>query len=147
MLDLLTTTKGVKVTALATSSYAAFNPRRGVPVQTSIGRPRFPLDYELREQISELMPSGLLKVSDDATFTRLYRERLDALDFQALLAQFDAISKRNDHKRLVLLCFEDVHAGEFCHRRVFAEWYKDRAGRLVPELGEGGIVHLSGGEV
>jgi hypothetical protein len=27
----------------------------------------------------------------------------------------------------VLLCFEDVHVGEFCHRTVFAEWWSSSA--------------------
>jgi hypothetical protein len=38
---------------------------------------------------------------------------------------------------LVLLCFEDVLEGEFCHRRVFATWWEEKIGEHVPELGEG----------
>jgi hypothetical protein len=131
------------VTALATYRYATFRPSMGVPVQTSIGRPKFPLDYELREQVRELMPRGLFgtDLSGDE-FTRRYRERLDKLDLDALRAQFDAISKRNGHKRVVLLCFEDVHAGKHCHRRDFADWYYERTGQRIPELGSGRTVIL-----
>jgi Protein of unknown function, DUF488 len=132
------------VTALATGRYQTFTPSQGVPVQASLGRPKFPLDYELRETVRELMPWGLLdkKLSDDE-FTRRYRQRLDRLDLDALRAQFDAISKRHE-KRPVLLCFEDVHAGEFCHRRVFADFWQERTGRRIPEVGSGGTVHLDG---
>jgi hypothetical protein len=114
----------------------------GVPVQTSIGRPRFSLEYELREQVSELMPVGLLGKMSDDEFTSRYRERLARLDLDALRAKFDAIQKRHDGKRVVLLCFEDVRAGEFCHRRVFADFWLERTGELVPEVGGGGQVNL-----
>ena len=113
----------------------------GVPVQTSVGRPWFRLDYELHEQVRELMPRGLLKLEGDV-FRKAYIAQLDKLDLDALRAQFEAIQKRHDGKRPVLLCFEDVHAGEFCHRRVFADWWKERTGRLVREVGAGGTVIL-----
>ncbi len=113
----------------------------GVPVQTSLGRPKFPIDYELREQVRELMPRGLFgKGLSEDEFTRRYRERLDRLDLDALRAQFDAISKRNGHKRVVLLCFEDVRAGKLCHRRVFADFWLERTGERIPEVGGGGTV-------
>jgi hypothetical protein len=123
------------MTALATHRYATFRPSMGVPVQTSLGRPKFPIDYELREQVRELMPRGLLgkRLSDDE-FIRLYRERLDGLDLNALRGQFDAISKRHDNARVVLLCFEDVHAGKLCHRSLFASWYEEQTGVVVPEI-------------
>jgi hypothetical protein len=129
------------VTALATYSYAAFRRSLGVPVQTSLGRPKFPIDYELREQVRELMPQGLFgkNLSDDE-FTHHYRGLLDRLDLDTLRTEFDAISKRYDNARVVLLCFEDVRAGRSCHRRVFADWFYERTGERVPELGGGGAV-------
>jgi hypothetical protein len=129
------------VTALATGRYATFRSPLGVAVQTSIGRPRFPIDYELHEQVRELTPFGLRKLEGDE-FTRRYRERLDKLDLDALRAQFDAISKRHDNARVVLLCFEDVRAGERCHRRDFADFWFERTGQRVPEVGGGGTLLL-----
>ena len=35
---------------------------------------------------------------------------------------------------VVLLCFEDVWAGQQCHRRLLAEHWQERTGHLVPEL-------------
>ncbi len=131
------------MTALATGRYATFRPSLGVPVQASLGRPKFPIRYELHEEIRELMPRGLFgKELSEAEFTGRYRQRLDQLDLDALRAQFDAISKRNGHKRVVLLCFEDVHAGEFCHRRVFADWFQESTGQSVRDVGSGGTVIL-----
>ena len=127
------------MTALATARYAKFRRSMGVPVQASLGRPKFPIDYELHEQVRELMPRGLFgKGLSDDEFTRLYRERLDRLDLDALRAQFDAISKRHDNARVVLLCFEDVLAGQLCHRRVWADWFHERTGQRVPEVGPTG---------
>jgi uncharacterized protein YeaO (DUF488 family) len=36
----------------------------------------------------------------------------------------------------VLLCWEN--SGAFCHRRLVAEWFEDRLGVSVPEVGEEG---------
>lgn len=128
------------MTALATARYATFKSSWGVPVQASVGGPKFPIDYELREEVRELMPRGLLSVSDPAEFTRRYRERLDRLDLDVLHAQFHAISGRHGGKRIVLLCFEDVRAGELCHRRVFADFWIERTGQDVPELVRGNVI-------
>lgn len=129
------------MTALATSSYKTFRPSLGVPVRITVYPPRFKLAYDLTEYVRELAPHGLLKLDGDE-FTRRYREQLDQLDLDALRAQFDAIQKRHDGKRVVLLCFEDVHAGEFCHRRVFADWWQERTGQLIREVGAGGTVNV-----
>jgi hypothetical protein len=35
----------------------------------------------------------------------------------------------------VLLCYEALKKpGEFCHRRIFAEWYESQTGLVIPEL-------------
>jgi hypothetical protein len=118
---------------LATSRYADFTSAMGVPVQTSIGRPRWPLSYELTESAKRLMPWGLLgkDISED-DFTAHYRARLDKVGVDVLAATFEAISKRHDGARLVLLCFEPQ--GQFCHRRLFAAWWTEQTNQDVPEL-------------
>ena len=128
------------MTEFATGRYATFEPPMGVPVQTSLGRPKFPLRYELREEVSELMPRGLFgKGLSEAEFTARYRERLAKVGVDRLRRQFDAISRRHGGARLVCLCFEPV--GQFCHRRVFAEWLQERTGQVVPEV-EPAQLHL-----
>jgi hypothetical protein len=116
---------------LATCSYRDFDPAMGVPVQISIGRPKFPLRYDLTEQVRSLMPWGLLGADD---FVCRYRERLEQIEPGVLTGTFASISERHGGARLVALCFEDVHAGQFCHRRVFAAWWHERTGQPVPEV-------------
>jgi uncharacterized protein (DUF488 family) len=45
-------------------------------------------------------------------------------------------------KSLVLLCWE--RHGEFCHRRLFAEWFRENISIEVPELAPGMIAKQSG---
>lgn len=118
---------------LATASYRTFIPAMGVPVATSLGRPKFPISYELTEEVGALKPFGLLDL-DGAEFTARYRDRLEKVGTAKLWRVFHAISRKHDGARLVLLCYEDVLAGQFCHRRVFADWWQERAGQAVPEL-------------
>lgn len=38
---------------------------------------------------------------------------------------------------LVLMCFDDLSKpGAWCHRTMFAEWYYEKTGVSVPELGK-----------
>jgi hypothetical protein len=123
------------MTDLATGRYSTFAPAQGVPIQTSIGRPKFPLRYDLTEKVPDLMPFGLLGADLSADeFTAAYRERLDKAGVDSLAATFAAISARHGGARLVLLCFEDVHAGQLCHRRIFADHWLERTGQRVDEV-------------
>lgn len=126
---------------LATGRYSTFDPSMGVPVAITLGRPKFPLRYKLEHEARRLAPWGLFDVKDPDEFTSRYRERLDKLDLDALLMKFEAISAQHGGLRAVLLCFEDVHAGQFCHRRVFAEWFERRTGQRAPELEIPAITH------
>jgi hypothetical protein len=122
---------------LATGRYQSFDPAQGVPVRTTVGRPRFRLGYELKHEIRELAPVGLMNL-DGAEFEAAYRARLDRLDLGALVERFEAISAAEGGQRVVLLCFEDVWAGQACHRRTFAAWFEEQPdGWSVPELEPG----------
>ncbi len=120
---------------LATGRYSTFELAMGVPVATSLGRPKFSITYALDEEVGALKPWGLLgKGLSEDEFTARYRGRLDKTGVGKLQRVFHAISRKYDGARLVLLCFEDVHAGQFCHRRVFAEWWEEYTGQRVPEV-------------
>jgi len=41
---------------------------------------------------------------------------------------------QGDQPGIMLLCFENVHAGERCHRRYLADWITAKLGLDVPEL-------------
>jgi hypothetical protein len=103
------------------------------PVGITVSPPRWRLAYELAGNVGVLAPHGLLEVDDLAEFERRYRERLDRLGVEpirALLAAFAAFSAENG---CVLLCYEKD--AELCHRRFFAQWWEERTGEHVPELG------------
>jgi hypothetical protein len=122
----------IATVGLATSRYASFRPGFGLPVQISVGAPKFwrrsaPADGRL------LAPWGLLDPdmpTDECQ--RRYRQRLDAKS-ERIVALLARLARRHG-QRLVLLCFEDVWAGQVCHRRWFAEWFEQRHGIVLPEL-------------
>jgi hypothetical protein len=122
--------------SLATASYRSFVPRMGVPVQTSLGRPKYGLPYELVEELHALKPWGLFgtDMADDE-FERKYRARLDKTGTSKLWRVFHAISRKHDGARLVLLCHEDVLGRQqSCHRSMFSRWWAEQTGHAVPEL-------------
>jgi hypothetical protein len=121
---------------LATGRYQSFDSSMGVPVRTTVGKPRWPLGYELKHEVRELAPYGLMKLNG-AEFEAAYRTKLERLDRAALMERFEAISAQERGRRLVLLCFEDVWAGQACHRRTFAAWFEERTGQAVPEIEPG----------
>ena len=61
---------------------------------------------------------------DEAEYEKQYRERV--------LSKLDANEIYKRFQQSVLLCWED--AGEFCHRRIVAEWLELNLGIRVDEL-------------
>jgi uncharacterized protein (DUF488 family) len=100
-------------------------------VGITVGKPQWPLAYT-PVYLLELAPWGLLGIDDDGEFTRRYLERLDRVGVDRIARQLDAISRDHEGRGLVLLCYEP--AGEFCHRRVFARWWEEQTGEVIPEL-------------
>jgi|GEM_PF-1062861 len=121
---------------LATSRYAGFNPAWGVPVRITVGAPRgFRHSYA---QVLALAPYELFKPPykgiDDVKVEQLvYNRRLDAHAGE-ILTQLRAIAAQYPGQRAVLLCYENVNAGEACHRRWAAEWFTARYGWHIPEI-------------
>jgi hypothetical protein len=119
---------------IVTSRYQSWQPGHGVPIQVTIGTPKF---WGGRRQLVDLRiaaPWGLMDPelpTDECR--RLYVQRLDDRA-DRIVGGLAAIARQNPGERLVLLCFEDVEAGQVCHRRWFAEWFEDRYGIEVPEL-------------
>lgn len=100
-----------------------------VPVQTSIGRPRF-VAYEV-EPWPAVMPWGLLDLSEPDEFRRRYRHRLHRLT-PRILGELGELLARYDGWPLALSCFEQP--GEFCHRTVLAGWLSESTGEVITEL-------------
>lgn len=72
---------------------------------------------------------------DQQAYTRAYLDQLDRIGLEEIQAALELKSGSDGGKPLVLLCFEKLEApGEFCHRRIFAGWYRSKTGQEVPEL-------------
>jgi hypothetical protein len=106
------------------------------PVGTTVGRPRFKLGYELAGYCGKIAPYGLFgKGLSPAEFDVGYRARLEKFGVDEITATLDELrAKHGSSKGVVLLCYEDVHAGEHCHRRTFADWWLEQTGQHVEEL-------------
>lgn len=103
-------------------------------VGISRGAPRFPVRYRYR-RLMELAPDGwMLGVDDDARFERAYTRKLDKIGADRIGELLRAISDEEGGADLALLCYEDTHAGQVCHRRMFAEWWEARTGQAMEEL-------------
>jgi len=72
---------------------------------------------------------------DEDEYIRRYREEvLSKLDPARVYADIG--------EDAILLCWE--RPGAFCHRRLVAEWFEEKLGVLVPEVGAGGVGRQSG---
>ena len=105
-----------------------------VPVGISRGTPRFKLPYRYR-LLRLLAPTReTFRIEDAEEFRRSYLGHLEELSVETIAVQLGQIAFEHGGRPLALLCYEDVHAGELCHRRMFANWWKDRTGHEVREL-------------
>ena len=129
---------------ILTGRYHAFDRAMGVPVAISLGKPTWPLPYEIAASVRKLMPAGLLRKPrlEPAEFERLYVQRLDAFGIERIGRRLQEIADEHGGPVLVLLCWEKVAKGEFCHRRVFTTWWQEHTGQAVPELPGSGDVNL-----
>ncbi|MFC9222180.1 DUF488 family protein [Streptomyces hygroscopicus] len=120
---------------LFTNRYQAYQPPQGVPVRITLGAPRFRLAYQLRHVVRELAPRKEYFSKPLPEFTSAYRADLDRLGATWIAARLQEIAETEKKHRLVLLCFEDLtDPAQWCHRRIFAKWWKDVTGDEVREL-------------
>ncbi|MFF7586721.1 DUF488 family protein [Kitasatospora purpeofusca] len=121
---------------LFTSRFQQFRPEQGVPVRITRGAPRFRLPYQLLHTVAELAPGAAYFNRPQPEFTAAYRADLAALGAHRIAERLGAIAEQEREQRLVLLCFEDLaKPNEWCHRRIFAEWWLEATGDQVRELG------------
>lgn len=98
------------------------------------GAPKFPLQYRLDGNIMEIAPPGyLFNEYDRAKFTPSYFRHMDRTGVQRIVQILQGYERLG--KPVVLCCYEDVRKpNEWCHRLVFAEWWKARTGEVIEEL-------------
>jgi hypothetical protein len=107
-----------------------------IPLSITVGQPRFPLGYTVAGQIRELAPYELFKRGyGKEEYTERYFAKMDKVGVAALRRIFAKYEALYPGKPIVLLCYEDVRdETQFCHRSVFADWWKARTGEEVKEL-------------
>ena len=113
---------------IATCSYRDYAPDMGTAVRITLGKP--PAGMSVRHSLDDLSPKGWYFRSKD--FDLHYLAQLERVGVDSIRAQLAAIPPP-----AVLLCFEygpRITAYQ-CHRRMFADWWMDRTGEEVPELG------------
>jgi hypothetical protein len=123
----------LRACGIVTTRYVSWRTADGVPVRATVGEPKFWRGPSL-VFVRELAPWGLLDrqlPTDECR--RRYVDRLDAQAERIVSALAD-VARSHAGRQLCVLCFEDVHVGEVCHRRWFAQWFEDRYGIEVPEL-------------
>jgi hypothetical protein len=101
-------------------------------VRTSIGSPRF---LKCDCTMMSLAPErGMLGLDGD-TYQRRYLALLEKTGAPAITAELRRITRQAAGKTPVLLCFEALRSpDQFCHRRMFAKWYEEKTGTVIPEL-------------
>lgn len=107
------------------------------PVGISIGTPRFPLGYTIREQCYSLAPKGYMLNMSLEAFKPAYYQKLEGIGEDKIINMVMRLdqSAQAEGKELVLLCYEDVRVPEdWCHRTVFAEWWAEHVGEVIEEL-------------
>jgi uncharacterized protein (DUF488 family) len=124
---------------LFTARYQSFRVGMGVPVRITLGRPRMSLKYDLQYEVKELAPSGSWFRASDEVFNEKFLEKLEKVGPMTLQKRFAQIAAEARVNRLVLLCFEDLAKpgnANYCHRELFADWWLNRVGEAVREIGE-----------
>ena len=107
------------------------------PVGISIGKPRFNMGYVIREQCYSLAPKGYMLHMEKDPYVKEYIKKIEDIGTEKIIdmvRQMDKVAQSNGEE-LVLLCFEDVRIPEgWCHRRLFADWWKEKTGESIEEL-------------
>ncbi len=102
-------------------------------MRITLGKPQFWLSYSY-EEIRLLAPTPrIFRLSGD-DLEHEYRKHLEKFGVERLKTIFEDLAGQHEGRRLVLLCFENVLAGESCHRRIFARWWEEQTGTAIPEL-------------
>jgi hypothetical protein len=81
--------------------------------------------------VAELAPKGWYFNSEPDNFARRYREQLDRLADE-IATKLGWLAEDGP---VVLLCYERrVRGPQDCHRRIWADWWSERTGEVIPEL-------------
>ena len=110
------------------------------PCSISLGRPKFALDYRIVDELDAAKPTPDLleevkktgwSLDFEEKLSILFRERSSKIFFglRGIRLAAEAVGKTP-----VLLCFENVVAGEYCHRTTLAKVMREDYGLTMVEL-------------
>ncbi len=100
-------------------------------IKTSLGHPRFRLSYKIAGKIPELTPERPWLGLSREKYQPLYLAKLEAAGVDVIRRAIETVA---GGRVPVLLCFEHLTDGTWCHRRMFSEWWRRKTGQEVPEL-------------
>ena len=106
-------------------------------VQTSVGEPRFGTQPEWEMETIKPPVAILRGGLDQAAYTAGYIAHLETVGVPAIRAELDQLQGEASKtgREVVLCCFESLKKpGQYCHRRIFAEWWAGKTGQAIPEL-------------
>jgi len=114
-----------------------------VGVRITLGMARH-LKYAVPFHVRELAPHGRIFNLEGQAFDVAYRRQLERHGVERIAQRLSEVRQAaGPEAAVVLLCFErcrlpgsDVVDETGCHRRVFATWWLERTGEVVPELPE-----------
>ena len=86
---------------------------------------------EAAEYFKKLNPDYSYMNDQESEYTPKFEQKLKNLSAKSVVKELEELSLGKD---VVLLCHEK--AGEFCHRRLVADWLNRELGIEVPELGK-----------
>jgi hypothetical protein len=128
----------VRDALFVTGRYQDFRPELGVGVRTTLGGPEKYGWWRNRARLVMPKPWAVppwreFRIEDATEGEAAYCTRLDG-ESDRVIHQLADLATQFPGRRLVLLCYEDVHRGEVCHRRWFADWMWSRWQIEIPEL-------------
>jgi hypothetical protein len=74
---------------------------------------------------------GVRTPEDAEVYEREYLLQLEVAGVEGVSAQLER-KVAGTNETVILLCHEEP--GEFCHRRLFARWWREQTGQEIPEL-------------
>jgi hypothetical protein len=123
---------------IVTGRFQTWKPEVGIPIRTSIGRPRSWRHAEQPIHDRDITPYGVAFNAEVEAMPdggrSVYLDRLDARAGR-IVARLAALARQHPGRQLVVLCYENVAAGDVCHRRWLADWLEDRFGIAADEVG------------
>lgn len=125
---------------MLTSYYRSplLDPARHHLVRTSVGPPRF-CPHRMDASLEILYPDKAWLTLKKRAYTTRYRAMLERVGVVPIRTALAELQRQAGNREVVFLCFESltpvlVLDGQFCHRRIFADWWFINTGEEIPEL-------------